>query len=215
MPSCCYSEEYEEHFTPREASRTARRFRRRGLRGSALELVDAVTATGLDGATVLEVGGGVGHLHVRLLQMGAASAVNVELSPSWETAAGDLLADLGLDDRVDRRIGDLVDDAAELPEADVVVLHRVMCCYPDWRAMADAAVSRADRVLGITIPVDRWWTRAVVWGENRIRTLRGRSFRTYVHPADDVFAHIRQQGFRTVHDRHSLVWRTVVLERTG
>lgn len=215
MPSCCYREEYGEHFTPREASRTARRFRRRGLRGSALELVHAVTATGLDGATVLEVGGGVGHLHVRLLQAGAASAVNVELSPSWETAAGDLLADLGLDDRVDRRIGDLVDDAAELPDADVVVLHRVMCCYPDWRAMADAAVSRADRVLGITIPVDRWWTRAAVWAENRIRALRGRSFRTYVHPADDVFAHIRRQGFRTVHDHHRLVWRTVVLERTG
>ncbi len=215
MPSCCYGDEYEEHFTAREASRTARRFRRRGLRGSARELADAVIATGIDGATVLEVGGGVGHLHVGLLQEGAAAAVNVELSPSWEAAAHDLLADLGLADRVDRRLGDLVDDAAELPEADVVVLHRVLCCYPDWEAMADAAASRTSRVLGITIPVERWWTRSVVWAENRLRELRGRSFRAYVHPADDVVAHIGRRGFRTVHDHHGLVWRSVVLERTG
>lgn len=215
MPSCCYGDEYGELFGGREASRTARRFRRKGLRGSAEELTGAVIAAGVDGASVLEVGGGVGHLHTRLLQAGAARAVNVELSPGWEAAARDLLVDLGLEDRVERRTGDFVDEAGELPEVDVVVLHRVLCCYPRWRAMGDAAVSRSRRLLAITLPVDRWWTRAVIGAGNVLFRLRGRDFRAYVHPPAEVLERIRGAGFRVLHDHHGLVWRTVVLERTG
>lgn len=214
MPSCCYRDEYGELFSEREATRTARRFRRKGLRGSAQRLADAVIAAGVDGASILEVGGGVGHVHTRLLQAGAARAVNVELSPGWEAAARDLLFDLGLEDRVERRLGDVVDEAGRLPEADVVVLHRVLCCYPGWREMSDAAVSRTRRVLAITLPVDRWWTRAAIGAGNLLFRLRGRDFRAYVHPVADVLERVRAAGFRVVHDHRGLVWRSVVLEST-
>ena len=49
---------------------------------------------GLEGATVLEIGGGVGEIQIELLKSGAARAVNLELSPAYEAEATELLRDL-------------------------------------------------------------------------------------------------------------------------
>ncbi|HVS04097.1 MAG TPA: methyltransferase domain-containing protein [Thermoanaerobaculia bacterium] len=213
MSSCCYSEEYGERFSEKEARRTARRFRRKGLRGSAGALAAGLAATGVDGATVLEVGGGVGGIQAHLLRSGAARAVNVELSPSWEGAARRLFAELGLGDRVERHVADFVDLAGQLPEADLVVLHRVVCCYPDWRAMLGAAAGRTRRALGMTLPRDRWWTRATVAVGNGFFALRRRDFRAYVHPVAPMLDALRQGGLQVVGDSQGPVWRTLILAR--
>jgi magnesium-protoporphyrin O-methyltransferase len=163
MPSCCYDDEYGEMFTSREAARTAARFRRKGLRGTAAELAKAVQAVSPPGGLLIEVGGGTGQIQVALLEAGAvAKSLNIELSDNWEEAASKLIDEHGLAGRVDRRIGDFVDHASMLPIAEVVVMHRVICCYPDWRAMLTSASSRAQSVIGMTIPAYRWSTRTVI-----------------------------------------------------
>ena len=213
MASCCYRDEYEQLFSEKTARRTARRFRRRGLRGTARELADGLAVAGIEGATVLEVGGGVGDIQAHLLREGAAHAVNVELSPAWERAAEHLLADLGLAERVDRRLGDFVDLVGELPDADLVVLHRVVCCYPNWRAMVAAASARARRAVGMTLPVDRWWTRAGVAAANWFLAMRKNDFRVFVHPVAPLLQACREAGLSVVRDRTGFVWRTVILAR--
>ena len=43
-------------------------------------------------------------------------------------------------DRIERRILDIAVDPQDVEAADVVVLHRVVCCYPDvGRLLAAAA----------------------------------------------------------------------------
>lgn len=213
MPSCCYADEYGDLFSDRAARRTARRFVRKGLQGSSRRLADAVAATGIDGATILEVGGGVGDLHADLLGRSAASATNVELSPNWEPAAERLMNELDLVDRVQRRVGDFVDAAEELPDADIVVLHRVICCYPDWRAMLAASIRKARRVVGITVPVDHRASRVAVRVENALLRLQRRSFRAYVHPTSGILAALEAGGFDVVADHRGLVWHTIVGRR--
>jgi hypothetical protein len=213
VPECCYSGEYAEFFSERSASRTARQYLRKGLRGSARDLARAAGAAGVQDATILEVGGGVGAIHADLLQAGAAEAVNVELSPSWERPAAGILAAKGLEGRVDRRIGDFVAIADDLPGADIVVLHRVLCCYPDWPAMLGAAMAKSRRLVAITVPVDRWWTRSVVAAENALLRLRGRRFQSFVHPPRHMIRALATDGFDVRSDRAGLVWRTVTAER--
>jgi hypothetical protein len=210
---CCYADEYGEHFTSGAARRQARRFRRRGLQGTARVLADGLERTGLSGASILEVGGGVGDLQAHLLQAGAARSINIDLSPNTEAAAVELFSSLGLADRVDRRVGDFLDEAPQLPPADLVALHRVICCYPDWQELTGAAVGRARRTVGITIPVDRRRTRLAFAVGNRYLALRGRAFRAFVHPAAEVAALIEEAGFEVVLDRGGLVWRTLVFQR--
>jgi SAM-dependent methyltransferase len=213
VAECCYSGEYAEFFSERAARRTAHRYLRRGLRGSARGLVDAVAAADVVGATVLEVGGGVGGVAADLLERGAAAALNVELSPSWEGAAAHVLARKGLEGRVDRRVGDFVALAEALPKADVVLLHRVLCCYPDWPAMLGAAMSRSRQLVAFTVPTDRWATRAVVTAGNALLRARGREFRAFVHPIEPLRGALAADGFRIRSDRSGVVWRTVTAER--
>ena len=79
---------------------------------------------------MLDVGGGIGAIELVLLAAGAARATNVELSGGYEEAASALLAERGLSDRVDRRVADFVSEGDAVEPHDLVVLHRVVCCYP-------------------------------------------------------------------------------------
>jgi magnesium-protoporphyrin O-methyltransferase len=214
MPSCCYDDEYGEMFTSREAARTAARFRRKGLRGTAAELAKAVQAVSPPGGLLIEVGGGTGQIQVALLEAGAvAKSLNIELSDNWEEAASKLIDEHGLAGRVDRRIGDFVDHASMLPIAEVVVMHRVICCYPDWRAMLTSASSRAQSVIGMTIPAYRWSTRTVIGLTNLTLKLRGMRFRAFVHPTQPMIEMMKSAGFSVVYDQSRLVWRTIVFQR--
>ncbi len=147
-----------------------------------------------------------------LLERGlAGTATNVELAANWETAAHDLLLEKGLHERVKRLRGDFVDIASSIPNADLVILNRVVCCYPDWRTLLGSAVSRTDRCLVMSFP--RPWSRSLLWIENLLHRLRGRSFRAYVHPPEAMIGSLISFGFQVEAEAASLVWRTVLLAR--
>jgi magnesium-protoporphyrin O-methyltransferase len=109
-------------FDTRFAGRMATRYRKRGLDKTAQRMVDLLTQTGVQGATVLEIGGGVGEIQLELLKRGAASATNLELSPPYDAEARQLLAEAGLTGRVQRRLIDIASDPAAVEPADIVVL---------------------------------------------------------------------------------------------
>jgi len=50
---------------------------------------------GVEGKTLLEVGGGIGAIEIELLKAGMARAINVELTPTNEAAARELLVEAG------------------------------------------------------------------------------------------------------------------------
>src|SRR6267378_43163 len=100
MASCCNPTDYRRLFSRKYARRDARRFRQRGLRGTSRDLVEL--AGDVRGATVLDVGGGIGAIELELLAAGADRATNVELSGGYEDAAGELIAERALEGRVER-----------------------------------------------------------------------------------------------------------------
>ena len=211
IPTCCNDGDYEEVFTERAATGFANRFRRRGLRGSAETVARLLTELGPKDMTLLEVGGGVGEIQVALLGSGvAASAVNIDLSPNWETAAETLLSERGLTDRVTRLSGDFVHEAVRLPKADAVILHRVVCCYADWRAMLTAAASRANRFVVVTFPRPTPWFRLIAAVENGYHRLRKRQFRAFIHPPEAMIGLLTSLGYQVVGDHQGLLWRTAL-----
>jgi SAM-dependent methyltransferase len=213
MPSCCYRDDYGSVFRPEEAEAQARRFARRGLTGTSAAMVSLLQAEGIEGAHVLEVGSGVGEVLVTLLRQGAARAVDIDLSPGWVEAARAFLAEHGLSERFEARTGDFVDAAPSLPESDVVVLNRVVCCYPHWPAMLSAAAERSRRLLAVVYPSERWWTRAGIAAANLYFRLRGLRFRVFVHPEAPMVDLLRASGFEIARERRGLIWRTAVFRR--
>jgi magnesium-protoporphyrin O-methyltransferase len=213
VPACC-ARDYERLFSGKAAERDARRFRKHGVRGSARTLVEL--AGDVRGATVLEVGGGAGGIEVTLLEAGAARATNVELSGAYEQAARGLLAEHGLAGRVERRVGDFVAEAGEIEAHDVVVMHRVVCCYPDLDALVGAAGERARRRLLLTYPQQRALIRLGAAAANLVFRLSGSTFRLYIHPRSRIDAAARTHGLaRTATVRHRLLWESTSFARAG
>jgi hypothetical protein len=133
----------------------AKRYREKGLDKTAQLMVEFLEQRGIEGATVLEVGGGVGDIQIELLKRGAARAVNLELSPAYEEEATRLLREAGLEERAERLLHDIAADPADIVPADVVVLHRVVCCYPDRSSRRyEPASGKARRIPEDRIPPD-------------------------------------------------------------
>lgn len=194
------------------AQREARRYRRKGPHRTARRILEKLRERGVSGAEVLEVGGGIGVIGIELLEAGARRATNVELSPSYEEAARELIHERGLDGRVERRVGDFVtDDTAS--EADVVVLDRVVCCYPDAAALVTASGGRARRTLILTYPRYGLATRLLTRAINVGLRLRRCAFRTYVHRPQTIAAAAAACGLVPAGDTTGLVWRLAAFER--
>ena len=95
MTGCCPSRD-DHRFNQRFARRLTNRYRKRGLDPTAQTMVQFLRQLGFEGASVLEIGGGVGEIEIELLQAGAARAQNLELSPAYEQPARMLAAQAGV-----------------------------------------------------------------------------------------------------------------------
>jgi magnesium-protoporphyrin O-methyltransferase len=200
-------------FGARFAKRMAAGYRKRGLGKTAQAIVDLVMQGDVQGATVLEIGGGVGEIQLELLRRGAASATNLELSPGYELEAAALIEQAGVGGRVQRRLVDIATDPGAVEPADIVVLHRVVCCYPDVGKLLGAAADHARRQLVFSHPPRNVVSRAVVATQNLLFRMAGRDFRTFAHPPEAMLEVLAEHGLR-LHGSHTgWVWQVAAVSR--
>ena len=105
--------------------------------------------------------------------------------------------------------------ADTLPDADVVTLDRVVCCYPDAGALLGAAALRTRQFLALTYPRNRWHVRAVIAVQNLLRRLKGSEFRVFVHSPEGVSATLQEAGLARAARQETWVWIMEVYRRSG
>ena len=213
MAGCCDPRGCDDYFNPRFARKMAQRYRRRGPDRPARQMVAFLERNGLVGATVLEIGGGVGEISLELLKHGARSALNLELAPAYDAEAEQLVREARLEGRAERRRHDLAVDPQAVEEADVVVLHRVVCCYPDYAKLLAAAAQHARRLLVFSHPPRNVFSRTVAAAGNLIFRLRGSEFRAFTHPPAAMVEVLESHGLRRTFGHDGPVWHVVGLER--
>jgi magnesium-protoporphyrin O-methyltransferase len=200
-------------FGARFAKRVAAGYRKRGLTRSEQTIVELVTQGGVQGATVLEIGGGVGEIQLELLRRGAASTTNLELSPGYEPEAAALIEEAGVGGREQRRLLDIATDPDAVEPADIVVLHRVVCCYPDVATLLGAAADHARHQLVFSHPPRNAMSRSVVATQNLFFRMGGRDFRTFAHPPDEMFAVLAEHGLQRRGGHNGRVWQVAAVSR--
>jgi Methyltransferase domain len=212
MMKCCQTPSgYGDFFSEKQAQREARRYRSKGLAAPARWVVDAVRERGVEGRTVLEPGGGIGDVEIELLKAGAARSTVVELSPGYEGVAADLSREAGVADRLERHVGDFAADGTE--PADVVVLHRVVCCYPDYERLLGAAAAKARQTVVFTYPPRNVISRAMFGLVNVWLRMRGNDLRTFAHQPERMVDVVRRAGFEPYARRRGGIWRGIALAR--
>jgi len=211
--SCCGSRCYQEQFGEKHAANDLRRYRAKGPDRTTRFLVEALEKEGVQGASLLDVGAGIGVVHHELLAAGAGTAVHVDATAANIKAAQEETARRGHAARVRFLEGDFVTLAAEIPPADVVTLDRVICCYPNMEELVAASASRARRLYGAVFPRERSLVKAFIVISNFARRLGRNSFRSYMHPVDAIDAAIERQGLRRCSVTQTVAWRVAVYSR--
>ncbi len=213
MTGCCDPRGCDDFFGGGFARRMADRYRKRGLDRTSRRMVAFLEERGVADGTVLEVGGGVGEIQIELLKRGAARAVNLELSSAYDGEAQRLLAEADLQGRAERRLHDIAVDPEGVEPADVVVLHRVVCCYPDYERLLGAAAGRARRLLVFSHPPRNLISRALFAVQNAFFRLRGSEFRTFAHPPAAMLAVLENHGLQQDFAHRGLIWRIAGLQK--
>lgn len=193
----------------------ANRYRRKGLDATSRRIFEFVKAQGVAGRTVLEVGGGIGAIQIELLKAGAARTVSVELTPTYEDDANALLQEAGLAGRSERKIMDFAMAGAEVDGADIVIMNRVICCYPDMPRLAGQASDHARQLLVMSFPRRAWWMRVGLGLANLMLRLTRREFQIFLHPPKQILATSEQHGLRTVLDQTGVIWTVAALRRAA
>jgi hypothetical protein len=151
MAGCCPSRDYRRLFNQRFARRLTNRYQKRGLDTTARKMVEFLQGLGIEDASILEIGGGVGEIEIELLKARRGprtwnspppTSTRRTSSPSWQGSKGASTGASTISPRIPGAVA----------PADLVVLHRVVCCYPDYERLLGAAADHARRALVFSYP---------------------------------------------------------------
>ena len=185
-----------------------RRFKKKGFESSQIQLLEALRVAGFDDRTLIEIGCGVGHLHLTLLERGARYAIGIELAPQMLAVAKDWSKERGLADRVEYIEGDFLQLADQLSPVDISILDKVICCYPDVEGLVGKSICKTLQTYVFTIPRDRW---IVHWGMALLKIflwLIRSDFRPYIHDLNLIKTIIQDVGFELYYERTTIFWVT-------
>ena len=214
MGSCCsdFCSLVNSHFDGTVAEGDLKRYRRRGPNLTTRLLRDMVAQAG-GGKTLIDVGGGIGALSIELLTAGIEHATIVEAAPAYSTVARREAERRGQAKRMTMLQGDFATIGSTIPAADVVVMDRVVCCYPEFQPLLEEALRHSRRLFAFSYPRDVWYIRGVATLQNAVRTFRHNSFRFMVHPAAAMEALAGRQGFSRVMEKGTFVWSVEIYAR--
>jgi magnesium-protoporphyrin O-methyltransferase len=211
--TCRQCEGIERFFDPKEAAHDLKSYRKKGPAKTTRMLIDALKALGVEGRTLLDIGGGVGAVQHELLKAGASGSVGVDASKAYLEAAKEEALNQGHADRTAYHHGDFVTLASEIEPADVVTLDRVVCCYHDMEELVDLSSQRAGKAYGLVYPRENWASRTTVRLGNLYFWLRRNPFRVFVHATGAIDSVLRRNGLQRSFYQRTHIWQVAVYTR--
>ena len=208
--SCCSA--IESHFGASHAREDLASYLQNGPEPSTARIAALVRALGIRNASLLDVGSGIGSLAAETAEC-FHRIMFVDMSSAYLELAAQLAEERGYDDRVQSICADFVNVTEKIPMADVVVLDRVVCCYPDYDELLRAAAEKSATWYMVSYPHDRMYVRLHTAYRNWRRSRKGNRFRTFVHPPPDMRNAIVEENFRLQEQRSSFMWKVDVFRR--
>ena len=154
---CCDPNGLDRVFAGRLVCQGLRAFRRGGLNRRQQELV-ALLEPLMSGSSVLDISCGIGAIGTTLLAKGAGRGMFVDVSSAYLNAAREVTAEAGIGERAAFYRDDFATSVRPYPHADMVVLDRVVCSYPDAQTLLEKATRHSQRTLVFSYPRPFWFT---------------------------------------------------------
>jgi SAM-dependent methyltransferase len=209
----CGCEGFDSTFDRRRAEDDRDSYRRNGPDATTRMLLGLIGRFGVAGSSILDIGGGIGVIDLELLREGAGHAVLVDASEAYLKVAREEARRANVLDRFELVAGDFVREAPQVDAADIVTLHRVVCCYRDAEALVGMSSARARTLYGLVLPRDRWFVRLGLRLINLKHVVLRQAFRVYAHSNKRIDRIVAANGLKPRFEATTAVWRVVVYDR--
>ncbi len=211
---CCDPNGLDRVFAGRLVRQELRAFRRKGLNRRQREIM-ALLEPLTPCSSVLDIGCGVGTIGTTLLARGAVSGLFVDVSSTYLNAAREVAAEAGVGEWATFYRDDFAASARPYPQADVVVLDRVVCCYPDAQPLLEKAARHSQRTLVFSYPRPLWFTPMFrvlcAFGMRLI----GQEYRFFLHDPQLLLGAATGAGHKQMPEPVTFALELVVRDSTG
>jgi magnesium-protoporphyrin O-methyltransferase len=210
--NCCTLEGTNKFFNT-QARRSEKYFKKKGLRKEQRHLAEGIRQSGMQDAEILEIGCGVGGLHLSLLKEGAVKATGFDISEKMIATARKLATEMGLQDRTQYRHGDFVAMHENAPAADVTILDKVICCYENAPELIARSTAKTRRIYAVSYPRQNPFVRLVFKSAKFFLKLFRQAFHPYYHEPERIQQWITKAGFEKVYENETVIWLIQIFER--
>jgi 2-polyprenyl-3-methyl-5-hydroxy-6-metoxy-1,4-benzoquinol methylase len=217
MSSCCTPGEScsaTNSFFSRWSRMYARRFRTAGLEPVQKYLVEGIRHHSIEGRSILDIGCGVGSIHLTLLRQGASRSVGIDMSEGMLQEARHFADKFGLTERAHYVMGDFTKLSPSVEESDIIVLDKVVCCYEDVAALIHTSTDKTRQTYALSHPKENLLMKGLFKGHTLLAKIFGWSFHPFWHNWAAMKSLILSRGFRLVYENSTISWQVLVFERT-
>ena len=216
MSSCCQPNrclEGTNRFFSRWSKSYARRFRKGKLENVQKYLLEGVRKEPIQSSEILDIGCGIGSLHLTLLKEGAAKATGVDIAEGMISQAQKFSERLGLNEKTEYVLGDFVELAEQVRSADITLLDKVVCCYEHVDKLVKESAEKTRRVYALSHPRQSFPVKFVFQTHIFLSKLFRAKFHPFWHDWQDVRELITAQGFKLIYENSTIVWQVAVYRR--
>ena len=163
---------------------------------------------------ILDIGCGVGALHITLLREGADAATGIDISEGMLQQAKKLAEENHLEDKTRYILGDFVRESEMIKEADITFLDKVVCCYDDYRTLIERSTAKTKTIYALSHPKNSLLMELIFKLQIFILKFSHGSFHPFWHDWDEVHRIILGQGFQLMYSNSTIAWQVLVYRRT-
>ena len=218
MSGCCGTSDGSESinkFFSRSSKRYAKRFRKGGLEKTQRYILEGVGRESVAAKRILDIGCGVGSLHLTLLMEGAASATGVDISEGMISQAKKFAEEFQFQDRASYVLGDFVRKAPSLQAADVTILDKVVCCYEDYELLISASTAKTSSIYALSHPRQTMVMESIFKLQIFVDRLIRAAFHPFWHDWTAIHKLILSKNFELIYSNSTIAWQVLVYRRVG
>lgn len=206
----CQCEGIEAQFDEENAESDLDDYRKDGPSKVTKVLIDTINHLGVEGLTLLDIGGGVGSIQHELIRAGVEKVASVDASSAYLAAGKKEAERQGHAEKINFKHGNFVDIGPKLNPADIVTLDKVICCYDEMQTLVNASLKLAKKIYGVIFPIDFWLFKVGVNVLNFFGRLFHNPFQIFAHPTVEIEKIIKSNGFKRNFYKRMGIWQVIL-----
>ena len=187
-----------------------KKFQRKGPGKSTKRLLELLFLQNVRDKTLLDIGGGIGTIQWSFIEKGGRSTLDIDASNGYLEVAKTHAQEKNFTDKTNFMHGDFVDKSSAINSYDFITLDKVLCCYPDYKALLGAVLEKSNQAIALTFPMGGLISKGIAQFMKIYMYFKKNPFRTYIHSPGEIERLIQSRGFYAAHKKISFPWHVQI-----